>query len=89
MLYERFDCSEFLRKKEEDTVSDVTAPMGGKIIDVKVKAGDTIFSDRANSDAGTVFPSGVMILSFCSSEIRATSNFASCALTSGRLKPSR
>jgi acetyl-CoA carboxylase biotin carboxyl carrier protein len=28
--------------KEESAVTEITAPMGGKIIDVKVKAGDTV-----------------------------------------------
>jgi acetyl-CoA carboxylase biotin carboxyl carrier protein len=32
----------FLWIKEDFAVSDVTAPMGGKIIDVKVKVGDTV-----------------------------------------------
>jgi len=30
------------RLKEEETVSEITAPMGGKVIDVKVKVGDTV-----------------------------------------------
>jgi acetyl-CoA carboxylase biotin carboxyl carrier protein len=30
------------RLKEERTVSEITAPMGGKVIDIKVKVGDTI-----------------------------------------------
>ena len=31
--------------KEEYTVSEITAPMGGKVIDVKVKPGDVVNED--------------------------------------------
>jgi acetyl-CoA carboxylase biotin carboxyl carrier protein len=42
MIYKNFNLPGFLLHKEEHTVSDVTAPMGGKIIDVKVKVGDKV-----------------------------------------------
>jgi acetyl-CoA carboxylase biotin carboxyl carrier protein len=31
--------------KEELTVSEITAPMGGKVLDVKVKPGDAVNAD--------------------------------------------
>jgi len=34
--------SHFQNSKEETVVSEITAPMGGKVIDVKVKVGDSI-----------------------------------------------
>jgi acetyl-CoA carboxylase biotin carboxyl carrier protein len=42
-LYFAFDYSHFSEYiKEETGVSDITSPMGGKVIDVKVKPGDTV-----------------------------------------------
>ena len=43
MLYEAFHFSSQKKlSKEGDTVSDITAPMGGKVIDVKVSVGDSV-----------------------------------------------
>ena len=46
MLYEAFHMSNKKKmSKEGDTVSDITAPMGGKVIDVKVAVGDAVNED--------------------------------------------
>jgi len=34
-----------IKIKEEHIVSEITAPMGGKVLDVKVKPGDTVNED--------------------------------------------
>lgn len=41
-LWDRGEAAHFEKREEESIVSNVTAPMGGKIIDVKVKPGDSI-----------------------------------------------
>jgi acetyl-CoA carboxylase biotin carboxyl carrier protein len=33
------------KDKEELTVSEITAPMGGKVLDIKVNPGDTVTQD--------------------------------------------